>query len=51
MGGAVFETKTLVVIEGEGMDSGRAQAGEDGASIRVAVMPMPYAWKRCFWIR
>lgn len=32
-----FETKTLIVIEEEGADSGRTQVSGDGASIRVAV--------------
>lgn len=34
---ATFETKTLIVIEAEGSDSGRTQVGGNGASIRVAV--------------
>jgi inosine-uridine nucleoside N-ribohydrolase len=32
-----FETKTLIVIEEEGNDSGRTQSSASGASIRVAV--------------
>lgn len=32
-----FETKTLIVIEEEGNDSGRTQVSGDGAPIRVAV--------------
>lgn len=34
---ATFETKTLIVVEEEGIDSGRTQVSEGGASIRVAV--------------
>jgi pyrimidine-specific ribonucleoside hydrolase len=34
---ATFETKTLIVIEEEGSDSGRTQVSGNGASIRVAV--------------
>ena len=34
---ATFETKTLMVVEEEGNDSGRTQVSENGASIRVAV--------------
>lgn len=34
---AAFETKTLIVVEEEGSDSGRTQVSEGGASIRVAV--------------
>ncbi|HEU0294899.1 MAG TPA: nucleoside hydrolase [Anaerolineales bacterium] len=34
---ATFEARTLIVIEEEGIDSGRTQASEAGASIRVAV--------------
>lgn len=34
---AAFESKTLVVIEEEGSESGRTQVSENGAPIRVAV--------------
>jgi len=34
---ATFETKTLIVVEEEGTDSGRTQVSGNGASIRVAV--------------
>jgi inosine-uridine nucleoside N-ribohydrolase len=34
---ATFETKTLIVIEEEGNESGRTQVSGNGASIRVAV--------------
>jgi pyrimidine-specific ribonucleoside hydrolase len=34
---ATFETKTLIVVEEEGVDSGRTQISGNGASIRVAI--------------
>ena len=34
---ATFETKTLIIIEEEGNDSGRTQVSGNGTSIRVAV--------------
>lgn len=34
---ATFETKTLIVVEGEGSEIGRTEESENGAAIRVAV--------------